>query len=408
MKSGRKSTAPVQVVLAHDGGILLAAFALRGNPGERSPVLGFPSPRACAGVIARVEIARIYALLEKLKSIFEVFFGGLFWLVIALLIHSWLFGTADQPSKLITLPLILIFVFGALFLVQYIFGLRSRLAHRSKKCPHGVAGGQTRNQCSACQEDLRLHAERLKQEEVNRERALQLEKQAGDLRQSEVRRLTEAKLRQLDYLLSLDPLEFEEAVAALYRKLGWKTRVTSQSNDRGKDVIATKDGIKILIECKRYSTDKRIGRPPLQKLFAAMAEERATRGVLVTTADFAGTAAEYAGRNKIELVNGEELISRMRSAFPSDREFGYYRRVCIQCGEVVKFSLHPYDRELTCPNSHIVSNDLDPKSLSPKLISDRQFCENCGKPMRVVRGRRGRFIGCSGYPACRTTMPIAN
>jgi ssDNA-binding Zn-finger/Zn-ribbon topoisomerase 1 len=33
-------------------------------------------------------------------------------------------------------------------------------------------------------------------------------------------------------------------------------------------------------------------------------------------------------------------------------------------------------------------------------------CEQCGKPMIVRRGKRGAFLGCSGYPKCRSTQPV--
>ncbi|NQT53637.1 topoisomerase DNA-binding C4 zinc finger domain-containing protein, partial [bacterium] len=33
-------------------------------------------------------------------------------------------------------------------------------------------------------------------------------------------------------------------------------------------------------------------------------------------------------------------------------------------------------------------------------------CEKCGKPMAVKSGRRGRFLACSGYPDCKSTKPI--
>jgi DNA topoisomerase-1 len=35
-------------------------------------------------------------------------------------------------------------------------------------------------------------------------------------------------------------------------------------------------------------------------------------------------------------------------------------------------------------------------------------CENCGKPMLVRHGRRGPFLGCSGYPKCRTTRNLSD
>ena len=34
-------------------------------------------------------------------------------------------------------------------------------------------------------------------------------------------------------------------------------------------------------------------------------------------------------------------------------------------------------------------------------------CPNCGKKMLIRRSRFGEFLGCSGYPECKTTMPMA-
>jgi DNA topoisomerase-1 len=35
-----------------------------------------------------------------------------------------------------------------------------------------------------------------------------------------------------------------------------------------------------------------------------------------------------------------------------------------------------------------------------------EVCEVCGKPMIIKWGRNGRFMACSGYPACRNTKPL--
>jgi DNA topoisomerase-1 len=34
-----------------------------------------------------------------------------------------------------------------------------------------------------------------------------------------------------------------------------------------------------------------------------------------------------------------------------------------------------------------------------------ETCPNCGKPMEVRYGRFGKFLGCSGYPECKTILP---
>jgi DNA topoisomerase I len=35
-----------------------------------------------------------------------------------------------------------------------------------------------------------------------------------------------------------------------------------------------------------------------------------------------------------------------------------------------------------------------------------ELCPECGKPLVVKFGRRGKFVGCSGWPACRYSAPI--
>jgi len=36
-----------------------------------------------------------------------------------------------------------------------------------------------------------------------------------------------------------------------------------------------------------------------------------------------------------------------------------------------------------------------------------ETCPNCGRPMVIKVGRFGKFLACSGYPECKTTMPYA-
>jgi ssDNA-binding Zn-finger/Zn-ribbon topoisomerase 1 len=33
-------------------------------------------------------------------------------------------------------------------------------------------------------------------------------------------------------------------------------------------------------------------------------------------------------------------------------------------------------------------------------------CDECGKPMIIRAGRRGYFLGCSGYPKCKNTGEV--
>jgi DNA topoisomerase-1 len=48
--------------------------------------------------------------------------------------------------------------------------------------------------------------------------------------------------------------------------------------------------------------------------------------------------------------------------------------------------------------------DIDKVGLSDQ--ADEEYCENCGRPMVLKKGRFGQFYACTGYPDCKTTKPI--
>jgi len=59
----------------------------------------------------------------------------------------------------------------------------------------------------------------------------------------------------------------------------------------------------------------------------------------------------------------------------------------------------PFERDIQKALETMEKVKIEPK------VSD-QVCPNCGKPMLIREGRFGEFLGCSGYPECKTTMPI--
>jgi DNA topoisomerase-1 len=48
-----------------------------------------------------------------------------------------------------------------------------------------------------------------------------------------------------------------------------------------------------------------------------------------------------------------------------------------------------------------------PTSVGPKgPVATDIDCDECGKPMVIRSGRRGKFLGCSGYPKCKNTAEV--
>ncbi len=52
------------------------------------------------------------------------------------------------------------------------------------------------------------------------------------------------------------------------------------------------------------------------------------------------------------------------------------------------------------------ADELLPAPTRPPPIPTDIRCDECGQPMVVRTGRRGRFLGCSGYPKCKGTKEL--
>ena len=46
------------------------------------------------------------------------------------------------------------------------------------------------------------------------------------------------------------------------------------------------------------------------------------------------------------------------------------------------------------------------KSVKGTPEESGQACTVCGKPMLIRWGRHGKFLGCSAFPTCKTTLPL--
>lgn len=65
----------------------------------------------------------------------------------------------------------------------------------------------------------------------------------------------------------MDPLDSERHCAILLENGGWTTRLTPATGDQGADVVAEKEGIRMVVQCKLYSQP--VGNKAVQEVFAA-------------------------------------------------------------------------------------------------------------------------------------------
>lgn len=227
------------------------------------------------------------------------------------------------------LAIIIIFIMGC-WLLNYFSTPRCEHGNREKKC-------------ALCEK------ERERKSQLH-EKAKRLCWQAHDI-------IHEIKNRKLSEMLKLSARDFEWAVSEMYGRLGYEVSVTPYINDQGKDAIAYKENKKYLIECKRYGEDKMVGRPHLQKLYAAMHEEKADGGFLVTTGKFSSPAVEYGQKYNIELIDQIELQSLLLQAYPNVGDETTFPLMCEECGDLVMFKIDEIDSVKKCCNNHAVSLD---------------------------------------------------
>jgi len=123
--------------------------------------------------------------------------------------------------------------------------------------------------------------------------------------------------------------------------------------------------------------------------------------------DWRAAMSEFYDRFDKDLKHAEEHMTDIkRMEKPTDL-------TCEKCGKplVIKWGKHgsfiactgypdcTYTRELT-----VDLPDVDKVDLSEQ--GEEEYCENCGRPMVLKKGRFGTFYACSGYPDCKTTKQI--
>lgn len=82
---------------------------------------------------------------------------------------------------------------------------------------------------------------------------------------------------------------------------------------------------------------------------------------------------------------------------------------CPECGKPLSIRLGKKGRFIGCtgyPECKYTRNlDQDQKAAEPEIIPDRK-CPECGSPLQIRFGKYGKFIGCTNYPNCKHMEPL--
>ena len=116
----------------------------------------------------------------------------------------------------------------------------------------------------------------------------------------------------------IDPYQFEHIIEALYYEMGYTTTMTKRTHDGGKDIIAERTKVgkreRVLIQCKKQG--KNVNVDKTRALLGVVSDNKATKGVLVTTAEFTPDSKKLANQNsRIELIGNYNLQRLMNEYF---------------------------------------------------------------------------------------------
>lgn len=101
------------------------------------------------------------------------------------------------------------------------------------------------------------------------------------------------------------PKEYEVMCADILKNAGWDANITKASGDQGVDVVAEKNGKKIVFQCKRYSYP--VGNKAVQEALAGKSFYGADVAVVVSNQIFTSSAKELAQSTGVLLLHHEML-----------------------------------------------------------------------------------------------------
>ena len=173
-----------------------------------------------------------------------------------------------------------------------------------------------------------------------------------------------------DPLAGISWQHFELLVGELFRRRGYAVVETPAGADGGIDLVARRDGEKVLVQCKHWRS-RDVGVAVVREVFGIVTARKASGGAVVTGGRFTPEALKFAQQVNIELIDGAMLRAEAR-------------------GRAVDVRREP----------------------GVEAPPDTPCCPVCKSAMVRRTARRGAqagkaFWGCPRYPACKGTREMA-
>lgn len=172
----------------------------------------------------------------------------------------------------------------------------------------------------------------------------------------------------LHWMRGMSPTEFEEFIAELFQRMGYRSEAVGRSHDGGIDVVIEKNGIKNYIQCKKFITST-VSVGAVRDFYGALADHLTNgKGYFITTNKFTLEAERFAEDKPIELVDGFKLVHYVRLVEKENNQ-----------------------------TFNMVSE-----------VQVNKFCPKCGGQLIKRDSKFGKFFGCSNYPKCHYTKNLVD
>lgn len=166
---------------------------------------------------------------------------------------------------------------------------------------------------------------------------------------------------------------FEAVCEALFAQAGFETRSQSHGADGGVDIWLhshNAEGPVAVVQCKHWQ-GKPVGVKEMREFLGVMTAHQLRRGTYATTSSYTSDALQFAKDNRISAMDGKALLGLIAKRTPEQQqallavayEGEYWRPTCASCGV--------------------------------KMVA------------RTAAKDDSAFWGCSNYPRCKRTLPMA-
>lgn len=168
-------------------------------------------------------------------------------------------------------------------------------------------------------------------------------------------------LYQID---KMDGIGFERYLKWLFEQRGFKAMTTSTTGDFGADLLLKKDGLKVVVQAKRYGTN--VGIQAIQEVFTAKHYYDCDEAWVVTNSRFTKSAKLVGDKVNVRLIGRDELETFVNTG----------------------------------------KKEESIESFKIRSVKDERLCPKCAEKLVLRQSGNGEFFGCTSYPSCKHTEKI--